>query len=184
MEETKGKAEEFVEIAVKDGWESALERFNELYGQSVAQEEGDPDVFRLQSFTDLRRISRETTRTLAVQNEGNPAAQFLINTHKKEAQLIDQLYSLVPQDSNTVESVPLVIEFKPDMSYYCLKKIHVNRIEQDEYEKIKAMRAYEEDGIQSQSLAVIYLNPENILQRTNFRWAGQEEETADANAPM
>jgi len=65
-----------------------------------------------------------------------------------------------------------------------LKKIHVNRIEQDEYEKIKAMRAYREDDIQSQSLAVIYLNPESILQRTNFRWAGQQEQAADANAPM
>ncbi len=184
MKATKGKAEEFIEVAVKDGWDEAVERFNELYGQSAAQEEDDPDVFSQQSFTDLRRTSRGTMETLAVQNEGNPAAQFLINAHKKEAQLIEQLYSLVPQDSNTVENVPLIVEFKPDMSYYCLKKIHVNRIEQDEYEKIKAMRAYREDDIQSQSLAVIYLNPESILQRTNFRWAGQEEETADANAPM
>jgi len=184
MKATKGKAEEFIEVAVKDGWDEAVERFNELYGQSAAQEEGDPNVFSQQSFTDLRRTSRVTMETLAAQNEGNPAAQFLINAHKKEAQLIEQLYSLVPQDSNTVESVPLIVEFKPDMSYYCLKKIHVNHIEQDEYEKIKAMRAYREDDIQSQSLAVIYLNPENILQRTNFRWAGQEDEAADANAPM
>ena len=184
MDATRSKTEEFIEVAAKDDWEDALESFNNLYGQSAAQEEDDFKVFRLQSFTDLQRVSREATVTLAVQNEGNPAAQFLINAHKKEAQLIEQLYSLVPQDSNTVEIAPLIIEFKPDMSYYCLKKIHVNRIEQDEYEKIKAMRAYREDDIQSQSLAVIYLNPENILQRTNFRWAGQEDEAADANAPM
>jgi len=111
---------------------------------------------------------------LSVQSAGNPAGQFLVNNYEKEGQFRSRLYSLVPQDSNTVDTVPLVMEFKPDMSYYCLKEIRVKRLEQEQYEKIKAMRVYKEDFVQSQGLAAVHFSPENILKRTNFRWVKDE----------
>ena len=122
--------------------------------------------------------------TLAVQTAGNPAAQLLADGFKKERRLIERLYSLIPQDSNTVDAVPLVLEFKPDMSYYCLKNVSIKRLNQEQYETIKAMQVYREDFVQSQSLAPVHFNPENILKRMNFRLAGQDKEATDANAPV
>ena len=177
MDITKSKAKDFIKQVVKDGWDGAVDKFNELYppvaGQ-VKQDESDPNVFKLQNFSNLRRISRETIGTLAVQNAGNPAGQFLVNERKKQGQFVAQLYSLVPQDSNTVDAVPLIMEFKPDMSYYVIKKICVKRLEQEQYEKIKALQAYKEIHIQSQSLAAVHFDPENILKRMNFRWVRDE----------
>ena len=122
--------------------------------------------------------------TLAMQSEGEPAGHLLVNNYNKEGQFRSQLYSLVPQDSNTVDSLPLVMEFKPDMSHYCLKEISVKRLEKEQYEKTKAMRVYKEDFTQSQSLAAVHFNPENILKRTNFRQAEEKKEAPDANAPV
>ncbi len=179
----KSKAEEFISLATKDGWESAVEKFNELYGQQAKQDENDPNVFELQNATNLSRNSRIALETWAVQNAGNPATQFLINERKNASRLIDQLYSLVPQDSNTIDSTPLVLEFKPDMSYYCLKNISVKRLEQEQYETIKAIQIYREEHIQSQSLAAVHFNPENISKRMSFRWLREEKAAADANTP-
>ena len=106
-----------------------------------------------------------------------------VNEAKIERQFIDQLYSLVPQDSNTVKAVPLIMKFKPDMSYYCLKNISVKRLDQEQYETIKAIQIYREEHIQSQSLAAVHFNPENILKRMNFRLAREEKAAADANTP-
>ena len=187
IDTTKSKAEEFIALAEKDGWESAVEKFNELYGNQTKQDESDPNVFELQNLTNISRNSRMALETWAVQNAGNPAAQFLINQQKNNARLIAQLYSLVPQGSNTVDTATLKkdnpMEFKPDMSYYCLKNISVKRFEQEQYETIKAIQIYREEHIQSQSLAAVHFNPENILKRMSFRWAREEMAAADANTP-
>jgi len=75
------------------------------------------------------------------------------------------------------------MEFKPDMSYYCLKNISVKRLDQEQYETIKAIQIYREEHIQSQSLAAVHFNPENILKRMSFRWAREKKAAADANTP-
>ena len=183
MDTTKSKTEEFIALAEKHGWEGAIDKFNELYGQPDKQDEGGPSIFRMQNWTGLRRISREAIETLAVQSSGNPAAQFLVNEGKKNGQFIARLYSLVPQDSNAVEGLPLVLEFKPEMSCYVIKDISVKRLTQDEYEKIKGWRANKADIVQSQSMAAVHFNPENILKRMNFRWVREQKETSDANTP-
>lgn len=182
IETTKSKAEEFIDLAVKDGWDSALDKFNELYGQQNSQDQNDPNTsgttnaeqdaakpFKLQNLTGLRRISRATIQTLTVQTAGNPTAQLFLNGRKNQRRLVEQLYSLVPQDSNTVDTVPLVMEFKPDMSFYCIKNISVKRLTLQEYERIKVTRLQREDYIQSETLAAVHFNPENILKRMDFR---------------
>ena len=200
---TKSKAEEFIGLAAKDGWDTAIDKFNELYGKQTGRDPNDPNVpeisneeksvsepFKLQNLTGLRRISRATLQTLTVQTAGNPAAQFFLNQQKNHRRFVEQLYSLIPQDSNAVDTVPLVIEFKPDMSFYCIKNISVKRITLQEYEKTKAMQIQREDYTQSESLAAVYFNPENILKRMSFRPAPADnkpgparvgEEPADAN---
>ena len=182
METTKSKAKEFIDLAVKDGWDSAVDKFNELYGQQTSQDQNDPNTtgttnaeqnaskpFKLQNLTGLRRISTAALQTMAAQSAGNPAAQLFLNGRKNQRRFVEQLYSLIPQDSNTVDALPLIMEFKPDMSFYCIKNISVKRLTLQEYEKIKAVRLQREDYIQSESLAAVHFNPENILKRMDFR---------------
>ena len=196
MDIAKSKAEEFIAQAAKDGWDSTIGKFNKIYGKQTAKHESEPneteaaqgakDVnipFRLQSLSNVGRIPEEVIETLTMQSAGNPGTQLTVDTAKKEALLRNKLYSLIPPDSNTVDNVPFILEFKPDMSWYCIKSISVRRLTQDDYEVIKGMQAYKSDLIQSYSLAAIHFNPDNILKRMNYRPAEDAEQTTDANTP-
>jgi len=183
LDTTKSKADEFIALAKKDGWTSAINKFEELYGQLQERDPNDPNAFRLQNYPDMRRISKANLETLALQGQGDPMASFYLSESKVNQQFVDQLYSLVPQDNDTAGTLPLVMEFKPDLSFYVIKNISVKRLFKEDFDKMKATRLFREDYIQSQSLAVIHFNPENILKRMNFKAAESEEEPADANTP-
>ena len=183
LDTTKSRAEEFVALAKKDGWTSAINKFEELYGQLQERDPNDPNVFRLQSYPDMRRISKANLETLALQGQGDPMTSFYLTESRINRRFVDQLYSLVPPDNDTAGTLPLVMEFKPDLSFYVIKNVSVKRLSKEDFEKMKATRIFREDYIQSQSLAVIHFNPENILKRMNFKAAKSEEETADPNKP-
>ena len=183
MDTAKSKAEGFKSMVARDGWDTAIKKLNELYGHQAKQDEDDPNVFKLQSLPNIRRMSKETIDTLNVQSAGSPAERFLVDRAEKESRFAEKVYSLVPQDANALDTVPFVLKFEPDMSCYVFKEIRVRRLEQEEYEKIKVMRGYREDFVQSQSLAAVHFNPENILKRMNFKPVTEDKETADANSP-
>jgi hypothetical protein len=183
LETTKSRAEEFIALAKKESWTNAINKFEELYGQLQHREPNEPNAFRPQNYPGMRRLLKANLETMALQGRGDPMMPFYLNESRINKQFIDQLYSLIPPDKDTADSLPVVMEFKPDMSYYAIKNISVKRLYQEDFDKSKATRLFREDYIQSQSLAVIHFNPENILKRMNFRAAGAEEQTADANAP-
>lgn len=183
LDTTKSKAEEFIKEVVKDGWDGAIDRFNKLYGQQIKKQQGDPNTFRLQDLTNLRRLPESRMGTLAVESEGTALSQYLAIETKKESQRIDKLYSLVPEDANALDSVPVIMEFKPDMSYYVIENLSVKRLSQEQYQKIKALQIYKEDVVQSQSLAAAHFNPENIIKRMNFRLIKEKKQEGDVNKP-
>jgi hypothetical protein len=183
LETAKSRADEFIALVKKEGWTSTIDKFEELYGQLQQRDENDPNAFRLQNYPEMRRISKANLQTIALQGQGDPMTQYYLSESKVNKQFVDQLYSLVPPDKDMPGSLPLVMEFKPDLSYYVVKNISVKRLFKEDFEKMKATRLFREDYIQSQSLAVIHFNPENILKRMNFKPAGAEDQTADANTP-
>jgi hypothetical protein len=183
MDATKTKAEEFVNLVAMDDWDKAVGVFERLYGQVEQREEGDPNTFRVQDQTGLRRLSLGLLETLAVQNQGRPAMELRLNEIKQNKLYVDQLFALVPPDSNTVEALPVVMEFRPDLKVFVIKDISIKRIWKEQYEQKKTTRTFEQEQARSQSLAAVYFNPANILKRTNFKLIETREETADANAP-
>ncbi len=204
MEIAKNKAEEFIALAATDGWDKTIDKFNELYGKKTAKDPNDPNAaelspsgvprtieeeklaepFKLQNLPGLRRISKAALQTMAAQSAGNPAAPLFLNGRRKQQRFLEKLYSLVPQDSNSVETLPLVMEFKPDKSFYCIKNLSVKRLSLEDYEKIKGTRLQREDYIQSETMAAVHFNPENILKRMSFTPAKTEKaEDEDADAP-
>jgi hypothetical protein len=201
MGAAQNKAKEFVRLVAENGWDGALSKLNDLYRQQrgqtgqAKQTESEPNTFRLENLTNLRRIPSSTLEALVVQSGGNPEEKlfvreaaapkqwFTVNETRIESRFVEQLYSLVPQDSNTAPSLPVSIEFKPHMSLYVIKNISINRLSQQDYEKVRAAQAYREDHLQNQNLAVIHFNPENIVKRMNFRSVNQSKEPASADAP-
>jgi len=181
MGTAKTKAEELVRLTAEKGWQNAADEFSKLYGRGNKAAETEPNAFRLQKLTDLSRISGEMLDTMAVQSEGDPAYQEIINIDKAESLFRGQLYSLVPADSNTAKTLPLIMEFKPYMGYYAIRSITVRRLSQEEYERVKAEQFFKENYIGSQNLAAVHFNPENILKRMNFRMVERSRERAEAN---
>lgn len=183
IDTTKTRTEEFISLAARTSWETALDRFNELYGEQAKEDPNDPNVFKLDYLNALSRISSIRLKTLAIQNQGNPAAQFFLNQAKLERQFIDKLYALAPPDSNTPDVLPVVMEFNPNMSFLCIKNMSVRRLWKEDFDRIKPTRFRREDLIQFQSLAPVHFNPGNILKRMKFRFAEDDEKSTDANAP-
>ena len=194
METTKSKADEFLRLVVEKGWEDAVAQFNQIYS-TKEQQQSDPNLdtttaeieldqqpFRLEEFPTLRRVPQETIDVWGLHAVGNPAAQFMVNQSREEGLLRNQLYSLIPDDAEVLDSVPVVMEFKPGMCCYCVKNISVDRLDQQQYEQIKPAQVYKEDIVRSQSLAAVHFNPESILKRVKFRTV-KNGEAADVNAP-
>lgn len=188
LETAKSKAEEFIDTVSNEDWQSTIDKFNEMYGQQEETEPNDPnmpktDTFQLENLTGLRMISKARLEALAAQSEGNPAAQYFANERSRSSLLVKELYSLLPADSNSVKNTPLIMEFKPDMGFYCIKNLTIKRIWKEDYDKIKAQRLYTEDSLQSQSLSVVHFNPENILKRMDLKLVETEEESKEPAEP-
>jgi len=126
MDIAKSKAQQFIKQIVKNGWDGAIDNFNKLYGNTDVNE---PNAFHLQTQTNVTRISNSTFHTFALQTKDTPSAALIKNSLEKERQIINQLYSLVPQDANSLETVPVITEVKSDASFYVIKSISVKRID-------------------------------------------------------
>ena len=183
IDTAKVRAEEFIDLAAKTDWQTALNRFNDLYGDQAKDDPNDPNVFVLDYLAAVSRTSGLLLNTLAVQNQGSPSAGYFLNQARIEGRFADKLYSLVPADSNTPEMLPAIVEFKPNMSFYCVKELLVKRLWKEDFDRIKPVSFYKEDVAQFQSLAPIHLNPGNILKRMKFKFAEQDEEPSEANEP-
>ncbi len=176
MGKTREKAEEFAQLAAKEGWQTAVDKFKELYGDS------SQNTFELQSAGRMRRVSEETLAMQRIRLQGNPASRTLLRKVKIDAMLKEKLYGLVPDDSTTLPEPGMLLEFKPDMSCYCVKSMTVDRLYQEEFDKLKAASAIRPDFIDSQAFATVHYSPENIVKRMNFSTIKQQQDTDDTDA--
>lgn len=181
-ETTRTRAGEFMAVATSEGWDKAITQFNQLYGEQAKADPNDPNVFELDRMPSLQRISGAEFQVLAAQVANNPGAERFLNEARVESQLIDRLYALAPTDDDAASKLPAIIEFKPNQSYYVLKNLSIERLDRQQFQRMKGMLLRQEDYGQAQSLAVVHLNPENILKRMNFRLARQADEPAKAEA--
>jgi len=174
---TRVRAEEFEAVAEKEGWDSAISLFNKLYGDLAKEKPDDPNAFAVDNLNGLQRISEADLQVLAAQVANNPAARAIMNSAEAQAQFVERLLAL-PEEG----AAPTVVEFKPNRSYYVLKSLTRDRINQQEFQQIKGMLLAREEAAQAQSLTVVHLNPENILKRMNFRFAQPADTPAEDQA--
>ncbi len=186
MDKTGEKANQFVQMAVKDGWDNALEKFNEIYGQSpkkadVNSTKGDKEPFRLQTQTGLRGVTDMELYVLKITHQGAPTARNIISGAKTESMLIDKLRTILPDDANTLAN-PAVLEFKPLMGYYCLKDLTIHLLYLQQYDKVKARVILSDSFADAQAFAAVQYNPANILKRMNFISVNPRQEASKTDA--
>ncbi len=191
VDTTRKKARQFIKYADANGWAGAVDEFNKSYAPGEPNAAGGRQATLRLMNTALTRISDIDLQTVTVRNEGDPMARTFINRRTLESRLTEKLYSLLPPDSNSLETVPTIIEFAPGMSFYCIKNLNIERLYRRDYDRIRAQLAYAEDFRRSQVLAAVHYNPENILKRMNFRLVpprgsappAEAEEQARAETP-
>ncbi len=169
-ETTKNKAQEFVELAAKDGWEDATKKFNELYGPQATSDPNDPNVFDSQNLYGRRRISTDRLDLMATQFDSFPGSAELIRQRKIDARFTARLFDQAPETPRAAQS-PKVMEFKPEQSFYCIKNITVNPLNQQQFTNMKGRLLSIQSHTETQSLAAVHLNPQNIIKRMNFKWS-------------
>jgi hypothetical protein len=178
---TGAKASEFMAMATKDGWDPAVTQFNKLYGAQAKADPNDPNVFRLDRRMGVQRIAAADLEVLATQLSNTPAGETYLNEARVESRFADRLYSLV-SDPNGASQLPRIVEFKPERSYYVVKNLSLQPLYQEQFQKMKGMVIGREEYGQTQSLAVVHLNPANILNRMDFRFAKPADEPAKDTA--
>jgi hypothetical protein len=107
-----------------------------------------------------------------------PGGETYLNQARAESRFADRLYSLASPDTSGASQLPKIMEFKPERSYYVVKNLTVQPLYQEQFQKMKGMVIGREEYGQTQSLAVVHLNPANILKRMNFQWAKPVDEPA------
>ena len=113
--------------------------------------------------------------------ETNPMIMQYMSRSAAENALSDQLYALIPQDSNSLAEVPQMVASPADLSYYCIKALSVSRLSQQAFDKDKAQQIYGETNSSSQSLSAVHCHPENILKRLNYRQESKDSEDSSAD---
>jgi hypothetical protein len=179
---TKSKAEEFMALAAKDGWDKALTQFNKLYGAQAKAKPEDPNVFKTDLQPGLTRISDAELQVMAAQVGNSPAAPIILAQARNEGKFADRLFSLIPPKSTSPAQVPVLVEFQPHQSYYVVKSLTMQRLAQEDFQKMKGSLFRQEEYAQIESLAAVHFNPQNILKRMNFRFAHPREESSEGEA--
>ncbi|MCU0916154.1 MAG: hypothetical protein MUC88_16550 [Planctomycetes bacterium] len=180
---TKTRAQEFMALTAKDGWDKAIAQFNQLYGKQAATDPNDPNVFRLDQQMGLQRIAKADLEVLATQVASSPASQIVLNQAADEGRFVNRLYSLIPPKSNAPAQFPLLVDYQPHQSYYVLKDLSVQRVTQEDFQKRKGMIVRREEYNQVETLSAVHFHPGNILKRMNFRFAHPTDEPTEEQPP-
>jgi hypothetical protein len=156
---TKSKAEEFMALATKDGWDKAVAQFNKLYGKQAKADPNDPNVFRVDNQVGLQRLSKADLEVLTAQVSNSPASQIVLNQAANEGMFVDRLRALIPAKSDAPAQMPMLVDFKPNQAYSS-SKVGLQRLTQEEFQKMKGMlvrREYSQVG----SLMAVHFTPKH-----------------------
>ncbi|MGD0551480.1 MAG: hypothetical protein ABSB25_02385 [Sedimentisphaerales bacterium] len=183
MDKTKTRAQEFVALATTAGWKAAVERFNTLYGKNAGDSNTMPvkdRTFLFNKRSGLHRIDTQEIEKVKARSQGNPTARMILDRTIREGLLMDKVFALIPQDSNTLPKQGEIMEFKPGMCYYCLESATIHRLYQEVFDVTKASEVVRDEYADSQALAISHYSPKNIVNRMKYV---QIKEKQDANAP-
>jgi len=180
MDTAKNKADEFIKLASKESWKAAIDKFNELYAPKARDDANEAVVFKMQSRSNRQRIPEIAITQMAILHQGDPLGDIILDRTKMEKVLLDKIYALATADANNPEVLNSILEFKPALSYYCIENLVVHPLYRESFEIGKAMEIARDDYDNSQVLAAVLYNPEDIMKRMNFKLTRESARPAQA----
>ena len=165
---TKKQAEDFIQqVGTSGDWKQAVEELNKKYPKGKDKKETEPNNFVLVNLLRQKQIPEYQIYALKLGKAGDPVLDADILAVNKQRLFLQQLDSLAASEPNGIKK-PLVWGFAPDMSFYCIKDLSVNPVYQNDFDMRKIQQAYFEDILRTQSLALVFFDPENILKRNGY----------------
>ncbi len=176
LENMQPKVDEFVKM-VEDAnsFEAAVEKFNSEYAK-------DDLKVTVRDRQRIRLFTPEDMLVYEIQSEGTPQGRAT-GAYKKRALLNEKLMSLIPRGKQEPNELPLSFVFKPEQSYYVVNTLSADEFFFEDYEMNKPMTLYLEAGRKAQSLAMVHLTSDNIVERNNFSFVEEETELSEPNEP-
>jgi hypothetical protein len=168
------KAGEFAFAAsIKDAnWTAVIEQFNTKY----AGNDPNAEKIAMDSLNSQRRMSLtdiEMARQFSLAQAGSNGMLSQAMNYKS---FIDKVYSI------SSDKLPAIVDSKPDAVVYIFKDIKIKKMNVDEYQQIKNQVALALDDKAMQGASLVFLMPENIKSRMNFRLAEKAQvDPNDAN---
>ncbi|NLH16636.1 MAG: hypothetical protein GX455_08660 [Phycisphaerae bacterium] len=163
----KARADEFAASIGDQAWEKAIEAFNTKYIKA-----DDPGAFtqrlRMDRLSERARSTDSDIRRMAAVVQGDPSIERFYKDMIQTNQQLNLFHSLLPADKTEVDNLKSVVEFKPAAQWLVIKKIARTQPTKEEYRKSKAAAAYQIDAMQSDGLALIHFDPDNLRQRMQF----------------
>ena len=153
------------------GWDKALEAVNKQYGIAPAADNNKPvDTFKITPVRGLKRVSEQEVKMMQAKAAHDPVQSMFIKRDAQQKQLIDDFYSLIAPNKTEATNVPMLVEHKPNMTYYVIKSMSQNLVDPNTYQQTKGKIALMQDYVHGQSLGFEHFKADNIIARMNFQW--------------
>jgi hypothetical protein len=117
---------------------------------------------------------------MAILHQGDPLGDTILDRTKMEKKLLDKFYAFATSDANASGVFNSILEFKPTLSYYCIENLVIHPLYRESFEIGKAMEIARDDYDNSQALAAVLYNPEDIMKRMNFKLTRESARPAQA----
>jgi hypothetical protein len=170
MSIAKQAADALLAAVPAQGWDKALEAVNKQYGVAAAESNKPADTFKLEPLKGLRRVSEQEVKMMQARVAHDPVQSIYAKKYGQQKQLLDKFYSLLEPDKTVAANVPMLVEYKPNMSYYVIKSMSRTTVDQSTYQQMKSQIALMQDYIHGQSLGFEYFKADNIIKRMKFEW--------------
>ena len=161
-------AKNFLETVKKQSWDDALAKINGSSGKK-GKAEPEKKTFAIQTWNEVGRVSQMDIEAIKMRIAGSTSTENVVNQAIIYGKLINAFYSKSEDMQAKNEKPPTIIEFEPTLSCYAVKSLSCSSVSIDEYQKVRQQLAFQQDYIDSQSMAIEHFMPENILKRLNLK---------------
>jgi hypothetical protein len=161
-------AKNFLETVKKQSWDDALAKIN---GSSGKKDKTEPikKTFEIQTWNEVGKVSQMDIEAIKIRIAGSTSTENIVNQAIIYGKLINAFYSKYEDMQAKNEKPPTIIEFEPQLSCYAVKSLSCSSVTIDEYQKVRQQLAFQQDYLDSQSMAIEHFMPENILKRLNLK---------------
>ena len=159
----------FLETVKKQSWDDALAKINGSSSGKKDKTEPVKKTFAIQTWNEVGRVSQMDIEAIKMRTAGNTSTENIANQAIIYGKLVDVFYSKYENMQAKNEKPPTIIEFEPSLSCYAVKSLSCSSATIDEYQKTRQQLAFQQDYIDSQSVAIEHFMPSNIMKRLNLK---------------